>query len=281
MEEFRREFDRIDPKLAAGVRFTEAFASFDATRLKQLAARLNAQQPDLILCFDFDAAQAVVATRGESMVPVVFRAHDDPLARGLINSYARPGRNVTGITTYRCLDDKLVELMRDAAPGARRIGFIHDASIPDSGCNASARSYARRHGIELRDLSASNAAELAALFDRLASDPAQALIVAATAVTWSMRKSIVARVDALAIPAIYEGQVFVDDGGLMQFSALRDDAFERLARAVVHVLRHGGAGDFPVSQPVNFELVINMQARHARAYRLSPQLLRRADRILE
>ena len=281
MSAFRSEFERMDPRLAAGVRFTEEFAGFDAARLRQLAAKLNAQQPDLILCFDFDAAQAVVATRGVPTVPLVFRAHDDPLARGLINSYARPGRNLTGITTYRCLDDKLVELMRETAPAARKIGFIHDASIPDSGCNASARAYARRHGIELRDLSASNAAELTALLDQLSSNPAQALIVAATAVTWSMRKSLIARVNELAIPAIYEGQVFVEDGGLMQFSALRDDAFDRLARAVVHVLRRGGAGDFPVSQPVNFELVINMRAKHARQYPFSPQLLRRADRILE
>lgn len=281
MSAFRTGLERIDPELAARVRFSEAFANFDAARLKQFAARLNEQQPDLILCFDFDAAQAVVATRGARAVPLVFRAHDDPLARGLIGSYARPGRNLTGITTYRCLDDKLVEIMRDTAPSARQIGFIHDGAIPDSGCNASAHDYARRHGIALRDLSVSTPRELTALLDRLGGKPVQALVVGATAVTWSMRKQLIARVNELAIPAIYEGQVFVDDGGLMQFSALRDDTFDRLARAVVHVLRRGGAGDFPVSQPMRFELVINMQARHARQYRLSAQLLRRADRILE
>lgn len=281
MQAFLAEFEKSDPRLAARATFTEDFANFDAARLTQLATRLNQQRPDLILCFDFDAAQAVVATRGAAPVPLVFRAHDDPLARGLIGSYARPGRNLTGITTYRCLDDKLVELMRDAAPSAKQIGFIHDGAIPDSGCNAAARDYARRHGVDLRDLSVSSAAQLTALLDRFARTPGRALIVAATAVTWSMRKTLVARVDALAIPTIYEGQVFVDDGGLMQFSAQRDDAFQRLARAVVQVLRFGGAGEFPVSQPMHFELVINMRARHARSYRLSPQLLRRADRILE
>jgi len=281
MAAFRVEFEKIDPQLAAGVRFSEAFAGFDAERLTQLASKLNDQQPDLILCFDFDAAQAVAATRRAHAVPLVFRAHDDPLARGLIDSYARPGRNLTGITTYRCLDDKLVELMHATVPSARQIGFIHDAAMPDSGCSARARDYARHQGIALRDLSVSTPADLAALLDQLANKPAQALIIAATAVTWSLRKSLIARINALAIPAIYEGQVFVEDGGLMQFSALREDAFGRLANAVAQVLRRGGAGDFPVSQPMNFEFVINMRAALAGNYRLSPQLLRRADRIIE
>ncbi|MEJ7805072.1 MAG: ABC transporter substrate-binding protein, partial [Telluria sp.] len=263
MAAFRDALEREDPELAARVRFTEHGANFDSARLRELATRLNERQPDLILCFDFDAAQAVVATRGATTVPVVFRAHDDPLARGLINSYARPGRNLTGITTYRCLDDKLIELMRAAAPLAKQIGFVHDGAIPDSGCNASARDYAQRHGIALIDLSVSNPAQLTAMLDQLTKHATQALIISATAVTWSMRKLIIARIDALAIPAMYEGQIFVDDGGLMQFSALRNDAFYRLARAVVHVLRVGHAGEFPVSQPERFELVINLRAKHA------------------
>lgn len=119
------------------------------------------------------------------------------------------------------------------------------------------------------------------LLERIARQRPQALIVAATAVTWGMRKQLIAGIDALAIPALYEGQVFVDDGGLMQFSALQDDAWDRLARAVSHVLRNGRAGEFPVSQPTHFELVVNLKARNARRYGLSARTLRRADRILE
>jgi len=278
---FRRAFAKFDPSLSLRAQWTEHYAAFDPARLRQLAAMLNRERPDLILCFDFDAAVAVVATRASPTVPLVFRAHDDPLDRGLIDSYARPGRNLTGITTYRCLDDKLVEIVRDALPYARRVGFIHDGAIADAGCNARARQYAKAEGIELLDLSVSNGTQLTALLDRLDARSTQALIVAATAVTWPMRAQLIARINALAIPAVYEGQVFVDAGGLLQFSALQDDAMERMAQAASHVLRHGSAGEFPVSQPTRFELVINLRARNARSFHLSPQILRRADRILE
>jgi len=278
---FLAALTKLDPALAARTRFTTDFAHFDATQLRQLARKLNEQGPALILCFDFDAAVAVVATRVSAGVPMVFRAHDDPLAFGLIDSYARPGHNLTGITTYRCLDQKLVEIIRDAVPTARRIGFVHDGAIADAGCNAQARNYAAGRDIRLLDFSVSSAEQLPALLDRIGRQAPDALIVAATAVSWPMRQQIIARMDALTIPAIYEGQVFVDDGGLMQFSALQDDAFDRMARAAAHVLRGGAAGDFPVSQPVHFELVINLRARHASHYRLSPQILRRADRIVE
>ncbi|MFZ6765582.1 ABC transporter substrate-binding protein [Undibacterium sp. Di26W] len=278
---FRHALAALDPNLAQLVRYSEDYANFDIELLRRHASMLNRRKPDIILCFDFDSAAAVVAARTSNAVPIVFRAHDDPLGRGLIENYARPGRNLTGITTYRCIDDKLVEVIRDAVPTVRRIGFIHNAEIADAGCNARARAYASGRDISLLDFSVSHAAHMPTLLNRIATQRPQALIVAATAVTWLMRKELIAGIDALAIPALYEGQVFVDDGGLMQFSALQDDAFDRMARAVSHVLRHGRAGEFPVSQPTQFELVINLKARHARHYQLSAQTLRRADRILE
>jgi putative ABC transport system substrate-binding protein len=278
---FRAALAVVDPALAPQVSYTEDFAGFDAGHLARLAAALNAAAPDLILCFDFDAARATVAARRAAPVPMVFRAHEDPLLRGLIDSYPRPGRNVTGITTYRCIDDKLVEIVRDALPSARRIGFVRDAGIPDSGCNAKAHQYARKRGIELIELSISAPAELPSLMQRIRSLRPDAMIVSATAVTWQRRRQVIDGLDALALPALYEGQVFVDAGGLMHFGSVQHDAYERLAKAAAHVLRGGSAGDFPVSQPVNFELLVNLKARHAAAYKLSSQILRRADRILE
>ena len=281
LQALRGALVRLDPALAARTRFTERFASFDSARLHRYARDLNRSRPDLIVCFDFDAASAAVAARMAKPVPVVFRAHDDPLARGLIDSYARPGHDVTGVTTYRCLDDKLVELMADALPTARRIGFMHDGSAPDGGCNALARRYARQRGITLIDYDVADTARLATVLAGLKRSRVDALVVGANAATWRMRKETVARMDLLAIPVIYEGKVFVDDGGLMQFSALPEDAYERLARAVAYVARHGAAGDFPVSQPMRFELIVNLKARHAQQYGLSARILRRADRILE
>ncbi|MES3021474.1 MAG: ABC transporter substrate binding protein [Pseudomonadota bacterium] len=278
---FRAALAVVDPALAPRVSYTQDFAGFDSRHLAALAQALNKGAPDLLLCFDFDAALAAVAARRSAPLPIVFRAHEDPLERGLIDSYARPGRRITGITTYRCIDDKLVEIIRDALPSARRIGFVRDAAIPDSGCNAKAQQYARSRGIELLDFSISAPRELPSLMERIRAARPDALVVTATAVTWQRRRQVIDGIDALALPALYEGQVFVDDGALMHFGSVQHDAFERLAKAAAHVLRGGAAGDFPVSQPVHFELLVNLKARHAASYKLSPQILRRADRILE
>lgn len=278
---FQAAFGAHDPAMAVQVRFTHAFADFDPQRLRHLALKLDAADPDLILCFDFDAAQAVLSARGKTEIPVVFRAHDDPVKRGLVDSYSRPGRGMTGITTFRCIDDKLVEIMRDALPAARRIGFMRDASIPDGGCHVKAQEYARKRGVELLDYSVSAQTDLPALLARIGYAKPDAVIVSATAITWNGRRDVIAKMDALALPALYEAQVFVDDGGLMYFGAVQSDAYMRLARAVAHVLRGGKAGEFPVSRPVQFELLINFKAKHAHSYALSAEILRRADRILE
>jgi putative tryptophan/tyrosine transport system substrate-binding protein len=269
------------PALAERITFVEEFAGFDSARLAPLARKLVAQSPDLIVCFDLNATQAVLAARADLRLPVVFRAHDDPHAQGIIDSYAHPGRNVTGITTYRCVDHKMVELLHDAFPTVRRIGFVFDASQNDGGCHAQSHAYAQSQGIELVDFNVGSNAALPAALDRIGAARLGAMIVPASAPSWTQRKLVIARMNALAIPAIYEGEVFVEDGGLMHFGAIVDDTFERMARDIVKILHGENAGNIPVSQPTRFELVINMKAEGARKYRLSPRVLRRADRIIE
>ncbi|MES2295603.1 MAG: ABC transporter substrate-binding protein [Pseudomonadota bacterium] len=270
-----------NPALAARIRVDAVYADFDPARLATLARQVVLARPALIVCHDQTALTAMLAARAQAPIPIVFRAHDDPLAHGLIGSYARPGRNLTGITTYRCADDKMLEILHDALPGVRRVGFLFNASVPDGGCHARARQYAAELGMTLQEFDVASVEQVGGALAKIGGARVEAMIVPASAAVWKTRKQVVAHLNAHAIPAIYEGQAFLDVGGLMHFGAIQDDALARMARDVVKILQGESAGDIPVSQPTRFELVINMKAERARDYRLSARVLRRADRILE
>jgi putative ABC transport system substrate-binding protein len=256
-------------------------ASYDSRRLQLLAGEAVRRRPPLIVCCDLDAALAAKAARTNDMPPIVFRAHDDPVARGLIGSYGHPGRRLTGVTAYRCIDDKMLEILHDALPRVRRVGYLYDAANADAACHARAHLYARSARLELVSLVIPGEQALPSALTRLSSLQLDALLVPASASTWNARSKVIEQVDRLALPAIYEGGAFVPDGGLMQFGARTTNIHLQMARAMAAILRGGDAGAIPVFAPSEFELTVNLRARHARRYGISPATLRRADQIIE
>jgi putative ABC transport system substrate-binding protein len=118
--------------------------------------------------------------------------------------------------------------------------------------------------------------------DGLGAAHVDAMVVPAVASTWAQRRRIVAGMDALGLPAIYEAPIFTDVGGLMHFGAINsEDTNARLAQIIAKVAAGDNAGDIPASQPTRFELVINMKAANALRYRINAKVMRRADRIIE
>lgn len=272
----------LNPALAERLVLQMEAAEPLAGKFEPVAARLMAQKPDLAIALDMESAVALSKARGNGTTPIVFRGHSDPLGAKLIASYARPGRNLTGITTYRCLDDKLVELLLDAFPSAQRIGFFIEPGIEDYGCHKRAQEFARTRGITLVDVHLASPKDVQPTMETLGRHKFDAMVVPALTPTWTQRKHIIAALDTLGVPAIYEAQVFTDSGGLMYFGAInQDDISTRLAELIVKVLSGENAGDIPVAQPTRFELVINLKAANAQRYGISPRLLRRADRIIE
>jgi putative ABC transport system substrate-binding protein len=278
----RKAIAAIDPVLAERLVVSMVSADLALNQFEPLAATLLSQRPVLALAYDLSSAQALAKMRGKGTTPIVFRAHSDPLGSGLIASYARPGRNMTGFTTYRCLDDKLIEILLDAFPAARRVGFFSEPATEDWGCHQRAVDFAATRGITLIDFKLATSNDVAPAIESLGRARLDAMVVPAVVSTWSKRRSIVAAMDSLGLPAIYEAQSFTDAGGLMHFGSLNaQDANTLMAQLVVKVLKGEHAGDIPVSQPTRFELVINLKAANAKRYNINPRLLRRADRIIE
>ena len=279
---------RLEDRLKASIpRFAQQFALMkrEGSPPRQEAAayadELLAMRPKLLICMDLTAALLAVTRRGKQDIPIVFLAHDDPLKYGLTQSYAHPGNNLTGVTTFRCVDGKMVEIMVKAFPGRKRFGYLLDASVDDRECARLAGEAAARSDVQLIPINialADFAVRALALLKPLRLD---AIIAPASTPLWQQRAVFVEQLNALEIPVIYENEVFLREGGLMFYGPIRSNAMAQLAADVGKILKGESAGDIPVEQPTLFELVINLRAPHMSQYEINPSTLRRADRILQ
>jgi putative ABC transport system substrate-binding protein len=269
------------PRFAERLKMERREAGFSDETLVAYANQLLARNPKVLICLDLAAASFAISQRTDKNIPIVFLAHDDPLASGLIKSYARPGNNVTGVTTFRCVDGKMVEIMVKAFPGRKRFGYLLDAAANGQECTRLAEQAAARAGIQLVfvDVSAANFAET--MLPALTTLRLDAIIAPASTTLWQNRAYFVGQLNSLEIPVIYESERFLNEGGLMYYGPIREKAIEQLVSDVSKILMGESAGDLPVEQPTLFELVINLRAPHASQFGISPSTLRRADRILQ
>lgn len=256
-------------------------AGFSKERLDSQVVELQRLDVNVLICLDLTAALAFVAGRLGAGPPMVFMAHDDPMASNLIRSYAKPGNNLTGVTTFRCVDGKMVEIMSAAFPARRRVGYFLDSSIDDQACIRLAEEAAARLGIQLVKIDAAEPDFLSDIGKHLRPLRLQAAIAPSSTPLWQNRRVVVGSLNDLKIPVIYESGVFLSEGGLMFYGPVRTDAIAQVATDVHKILRGESAGEIPVDQPTLFELVINLGAPHASDYQISAATLQRADRILQ
>jgi putative tryptophan/tyrosine transport system substrate-binding protein len=279
--ELERQLKDSLPEYAEGLDIVRREAGRLRERLRSQIDELLGLHPRVLICLDLTAALTAAERRGNVDPPIVFLAHDDPLQTRLIESYARPGRNLTGVTTFRCLDGKMVEIMAEAFPSRRHFGYLLDQSVNNAQCTGLAEAAARSRGVKLSIVDVSQAGFIAEMSSRLAPLGLDAIVAPASTVLWQNPKPVVDSLNALRLPAIYEGDRFLAEGGLMYYAPIRSDAIAQVALDVRKIIQGNAAGDLPVEQPTLFELVINLRAPHAVEYDIRPTTLRRADRILQ
>jgi len=207
----------------------------------------------------------------------------DPVAEGLADSLARPGGNVTGLTSLsQELHAKLVEFTHLLLPKAKRLAFVvnPDHVLAKSHHAVAARA-ARSLGIRLVPIEVRAAWDLESLADKVARAQADALIVSADAVLFGLREGLVKAGLAAGVPTISVLSEFAEPGALATYGHDVKANFRRSARYVDRILKGAKPGELPIEQPSQFELVVNL--RTAKALRISiPQaVLLRADRVVE
>ena len=266
-----------------------AFADFQPQRLPALAQELIRKRVDLIWTSLPDAT--IAAARATRTIPIVFISVAWPVEQGLIDSYARPGRNVTGVATYTGLEvsTKRLEFLKALAPNLTRLSWIlGSASEPTvDGAGFDIRPVleqaARSLGYEVRFHFVRSLDDLEAIFADMLAWRAQALAVAATPALFLATERITAFALSHRLPSAALIPTFVEAGGLLSYHAadqLNASAL-RSAEYVDRIFRGARPADLPVDQPSSYELVLNLKTARALGLRVPQSVLLRASRLIE
>jgi putative ABC transport system substrate-binding protein len=207
---------------------------------------------------------------------------EDMVASGLVDSFAKPGGNTTGISLLSPeLDGKRQDILIEAVPDARRIAALADGRVtPDRHLKALAAA-ARARGVELSVMALSRPEEIAPAIASAAAAGAQALNVLATPLFFVHSATVIERAAALRLPAIDQWPDTADQGGLIGYGPRFTDIYRQRARMVAKILRGARPADVPVEQPTRFELVINLRTARAIGHDIPPALALRADKVIE
>jgi len=256
-------------------------------RVKEVAAELVALRPDAIVAVNTpDVAAALSVTK---TIPIVFVNPADPIASGFITTLARPGGNATGTTGLTVeLIGKRLEVLQEIAVGDKRIGFVSmQKGISQSLDKTNqikfdtAGATAKRLGLTIAWRPLSDSQDVDALFASIAAEGDQALYVVFDPLTIRAQKRIADLAILNKIPAVYEIRDYVESGGLLTYTYLRERNFERAAVFLDKIFKGANPADLPVEQPTKFELVINLKSAKAIGLTIPESFLLRADKVIE
>ena len=223
----------------------------------------------------------LAAKKASSTIPIVFAAINDPVAGGLVDSLARPGGNVTGLTNLSPdLDGKRLELLKEAFPKVTRVAYLWNPEAPGTGL-AGMQAAAPGLGVQLQSLEARTANDFESAFEAALRDRAHALITLPSPVFITHQKRIVDFANKSRLPAIYSFSDFAYSGGLMSYAHSSLENFRRAAIFVDKILKGAKPADLPVEQPTKFELVINLKTAKQIGLIIPPNLLARADKVIK
>ena len=266
-----------------------AFADAKVERLATLAEELVRKRVDVI--WAYPDLPAIAAARATRTIPIVFFNASWPVEQGLIESYGRPGRNVTGVTTYTGLEvsAKRLEFLKAVAPTATRLSWIlgspTEQTVDGAGfdirplLNQAARSL----GYEVRYHFVQKSEDLDPVFADILASRAQALSVAGNQATFVARERIAAFASSNRLPTAAAGHWFVEAGGLLSYGAAGGGfaAIPPSLEYVDRIFRGARPADLPVEQPSKYELVLNLKTAKALGLQIPQAVLLGTGRVIE
>jgi putative ABC transport system substrate-binding protein len=286
---FRAKLKQLGWLEGQNLEIAGAYADRKSERLASLAEELVRQRVDVI--WAVGSEPAVAAARATAVIPIVFWGVAWPVEQGLIESFAKPGRNVTGVSGYTGIEvsAKRLEFLRDIAPAARRLSWI---LAPDNASTVQGGTYevkpflekvANKLGFEVRWHFVRKEEDLEAVFAEVLAFRAQALSIASSVVTYFARQRIAEFALRNRLPSASVFTPFAEAGILLTYSAQDSlsTLFEKSAEYVDRVLRGTRPADLPVDRPSRYELVINVKTAQALGLAIPPTLRLRADRMIE
>jgi putative ABC transport system substrate-binding protein len=249
-------------------------------RLTEIAAEFVQLKVDLIVTQG--TLPALTAKRATSQIPIVFASAGDPVGTGLVASLARPGGNVTGLSSQMTdAATKRLGVLRELLPGLRRLAMIYNDENPTAAEEASeVRSAAAVLGLEVATAQVHRVEDIDPAFEAFGGR-ADAIYVVADPQMANNRLRINALALAARVPAIYGTRESVEAGGMISYGASFSDQFRRAAGYVDRILRGALPENIPVEQPTRFELVLNLRTAKTLGLTVPATLLARADEVIE
>jgi putative ABC transport system substrate-binding protein len=259
------------------------WAAGEQDRLSAFAADLVRRNVDVIVTSSTPAALA--AKQATPRIPIVITFVADPVGAGLVASLARPGGNITGMTTLTPeLVAKRLELLKQVVPRASQSAVLWDrgglAEATTRNMREQAEAAGRALGIGLLFFEVRRPADLEQAFASMTEARIDALVVSPTPMLFEARREIVAHAAKKRLPAIYAWRDAVDAGGLASYATNFPEMYRRAAVYVDKILKGAKPADLPIEQPTQFEFVINLKAAKALGLSVPDAVLQRADEVL-
>ncbi|MGH8056506.1 MAG: ABC transporter substrate-binding protein, partial [Candidatus Entotheonellia bacterium] len=215
-------------------------------------------------------------------IPIVMAQSDDPIGSGLVATLARPGGNITGLTTLAPeLSGKRLALLKEAVPGLSRVAVLANPTNPASALMLKETQVAAQAlDIQLQLLEVRSPNDFTPAFAAIQRERAEALMVLPDLMLFDHIPLLTRLAATSQLPSMYDSKEFAQAGGLMSYGPNIEDMFRRAATYVDKLLKGAKPGDLPVEQPMTFELVINLKTAQALDLALPPSLLLQADEVI-
>ena len=257
------------------------FAGQQLDRLNDLALELAALRVDVIVTAT--APSALAARRATATIPIVMLDPGDPVGLGLVPSLARPGGNVTGVTSIAPeLASKRLALLKETVPATSRVAVLFNAGVPPAElAMRETQAAAKTLGVQIQAVEIRGAEGLDEAFRNVVQFQANGLIVFPDPLTFSNQDSIVNFARINRIPALYGAHEFADAGGLISYGPNYQSMFRRGAYYVDRILKGAKAEDLPIEQPTTFDMVLNMKTAKALGITLPQSIQVQVNRVVE
>lgn len=278
---FLEEMEALGYKAGQTIIYETRWAEGNSDRLPALARELAAMGVDVILTGGDSAVRA--AKEAAPRTPIVMGASNDPIGSRLAESLARPGGKVTGLTNFSLeIGQKRLETFRDAVPNLARVAVLYNPTFPSAHADlASTQGAAQSLGISLQAIPVSHASELDGVFARLSRGDVNGLITLADPFFTAHRDQLVKLALSAQLPTMFHWREFVQAGGLMSYGPDNVALYRRAAHFVDKILKGAKPETLPIEQPTSFALYINLKTAQALGIAIRPELLTRADEVME
>jgi putative ABC transport system substrate-binding protein len=280
-ELFRRSLRELGYVEGKNIFFETRTAEGRLERFPVMAEELVRLKVDVLVASS--TAEALAFKNATRTIPIVFVVSSDPVSDGLIDSLARPGGNVTGVTTIASvLAGKRLELLKETVPKLYRVAVLWNSRDPGSTQQWKESQLAARDlGLQIHSMEVSSADKYESAFKEATKSKSGALAQMAGSVASANRKQIADLAARHRLPAIFERGDYVDSGGLMSYGPDRAESYRRAAVYVDKILKGIKPADLPVEQPKKFEFIINLKTAKQIGLTIPPNVLARADRVIK